>query len=83
MAKSLIVAIHEAAIVSPHAAVRPLKTFTKQLALLGAQVDGTLELLYMRAFQAGYEQAIRDSKRGPLKPERALEPGRAERRRRQ
>lgn len=76
-AKSLIVALSEARVPSPHAAVEEFKHFTKRLALMGAQADGALELVYMRGFQAGYEQAMKDKRTRKLHKDRAFEPSRA------
>ena len=45
---------------------------------LDRQVSGSISLSYMRGFQAGYEQAVKDSKRGRLNIDNALFPSRAE-----
>jgi hypothetical protein len=78
--KSLIVALSEAETRSEFAAVRTMperaRNFTKRMALDGRQVDGAIELAYLRGFQAGYEQCLRDGKR--RKAAFALQPGRAE-----
>lgn len=76
--KSLIVALNEARVPSRYEAVELLKDFTKRLALVGAQADGALEVVYMRGFQAGYEQAMKDKRASKLHKDRALEPSRAE-----
>ena len=39
---------------------------------------GAVSLSYLRGFQAGYEQAVKDSKRGRLNIDNALNPERAE-----
>lgn len=39
---------------------------------------GASSLAYMRGFQAGYEQAVKDNKRGKLRLEYSLQPHRAE-----
>jgi hypothetical protein len=75
--KSLIVALHEAKVHSPFEAVARLKDFTKKAALLGAEADGALELVFMRGFQTGYEQAMRDHRKGELRKANALNPSRA------
>lgn len=80
--KSLIVALAEARIPSPHAGVESLKQFTKQLAHIGAEADGALEVVYMRGFQAGYEQAMNDQRTGKLRKAHALEPSRGDQRQR-
>lgn len=74
MTRSLIVALSEARRASEFEAVEGLKHFTKQLALIGSQADGALELVFMRGFQSGYEQALRDGKRASKG--KALQPGR-------
>lgn len=72
--RSLIVALSEARRPSNFEAVEPLKRFTQRLALIGSDADGALELVYMRGFQAGYEQALRDGKKATKA--KALEPSR-------
>lgn len=50
---------------------------------LAEQGSGGMTLSYMRGFQAGYEQAVQDAKRGRLHIDNALAPHRAEPRLRQ
>lgn len=62
--KSLIVALAEA----------EAKPWTKKFAHIGSNIDGALELQWMRGFQAGYEQCMKDGKRATKA--RALQPTR-------
>lgn len=39
--------------------------------------EGSIELGYMRGFQAGYEQAFKDHKKGKLNKEFAFKPSRS------
>lgn len=41
------------------------------------EANGAIELAFMRGYQAGYEQALRDAKAGDLNPHYAMEPNRA------
>jgi len=50
-------------------------------ARLDKEASGAVSLSYMRGFQVGYEQAVRDAKRGTLQVGNALLPHRAEPRR--
>lgn len=81
--KSLIVALSEAETRSEFEAVRSMperaRNFTKRMALEGRQIDGAIELIYMRGYQAGYEQCLQDG--GRRKAGFALQPSRAEKRR--
>lgn len=57
---------------------RNLMVHARQGSSLGRQADGAVALGYFRGFQAGYEQAMRDSKAGCLDKENAFRPNRAE-----
>jgi hypothetical protein len=65
--KSLIVALNEATQPSGVDAIRTLpersKDWTKRMALVGREMDGALELLFYRAYQAGYEACLKHGKR--------------------
>lgn len=74
--KDLLVALDEARIETRFEALRGLKDHTKRLALYGREIDGAMELVYMRGFQVGYEQALKDGKRASKA--HALDPERAE-----
>ena len=61
-----------------------VKDIRRQISGKGQRLDraaqGSIELSYMRGFQAGYEQACKDAKRGKLNRANALVPSRAEKR---
>lgn len=59
--------------------LRDLKVFTRKGRNFGSEADGSVELGWMRGFQAGYEQAIADQRRGELKRDHALMPQRQKR----
>jgi hypothetical protein len=79
--KSLIVALNEAHTQSDFMAVltmpERMRNYTKRLALEGQQIDGAIELAYMRGFHVGYSQCLYDGKK--RKKAFALQPNRAER----
>ena len=45
--------------------------------LTDRRATGSMEVAFLRGFQGGYEQALRDAKNGQLKKHHALEPDRA------
>lgn len=53
-----------------------LKVFHRRAHDLGREADGSIELAFMRGYQAGYEQAVADEKAGQLDVGNALTPNR-------
>jgi hypothetical protein len=62
--KSLIVALSEAKGDPTIPEIANLQDWTKKMAVMGAEVDGALELAWRRGEQAGYLKGYSDAKRG-------------------